>query len=447
MSVSDPLLKKLKGHILELRSRSETVRDGHPRLVSLCHTLECIFSKGLKKSSSWFKKSGYWAWIVKIPILTANQRINPILMMTIDSVKECKKTQSSLGKGRHFIRMSLVKRVLTVPVQILAKDKQLANTWYAENESILGDEILIEILQSLLFELTEVTFSLQLHNASFLDICWELPVYKEYELVPCNDLGINIQTCDGYPVVVSVEPNSVSAEDDKIVPGDVLDEMCGKTLKGSGKGMVQILFSEVRGYPVYISVMKFYDAEGNIFEPIGCLLRQLGVEPDRKKVDIGMEEETHFGPDRMPPEAILEEDEADEVPVHHTENRATYVVKYLGSMALGKDGRVDRIEDGVGFALSHCNEIKDVVIELGEKEITVSSKDTGEVLFQYLFTEISSCGRRIDAKEYFAFNAGETYCSFAQNFQCHVFQASGEEEVRVILCTIAQGFERTHLMT
>uniref|UniRef100_A0A8D0GTF7 Uncharacterized protein n=1 Tax=Sphenodon punctatus TaxID=8508 RepID=A0A8D0GTF7_SPHPU len=43
---------------------------------------------------------------------------------------------------------------------------------------------------SLMLVVTEMNFSLDLQNSSFLDESWLLPVYLTYETVPCRELGM-----------------------------------------------------------------------------------------------------------------------------------------------------------------------------------------------------------------------------------------------------------------
>lgn len=449
MSVSDPLLKQLKAFVLTLRSKDELVTDSHQLLQQLCETLEDILRKGLKENGSWFgsSKTEFWFWITKLPTLQA--RLSPWLQMSIAAVKKSKKIKLYRGYGRQFIRTALKNKVLVETVQLMIQHSEFAGKWYCDTHSILGNEILIEILKSLLLELQEVQFQLQLKNASFLDITWEMPMYKQYELVPSDDLGFDLRTVQGYPIVTQIDPNSVAGEDNKVVVGDVLDEMCGQCLRGVSKSGVYFIFNQHEGLPIQLYVIKGMNKDGNAYRPIARLLEEadLGVlSPGTPTSSHGKMSWGEFE-DRPPPESILPEDIEDEVPVHDSEGRAKYVTVYLGNAYLGKDGRVNMIEHGVADMLAKDMTKRNVMLELGEKELTVTDIDTKEQVFQHLYTEISACGRRTDALKYYAFISGETYCSFAKEFYCHVFEASTEDEAKVILCTIAQGFERTHLMT
>ncbi|XP_033749237.1 uncharacterized protein LOC117333925 isoform X2 [Pecten maximus] len=444
MSVSDPLLRELKGIVLELRTKNEVVCDRTPTLLKLSKNLEEIFRKGLK-NPGWFGKCDYWTWISKLTNIS-KQRNNPILSMVIDSVKESKKVFSSCGRGRLFIRSALVKKVLAVPVQLLAKDHQLAQEWYTNN-SILGDEILVEIFQSLLFELTEVPFQLQIKNASFLDNTWDLATYKKFEFVPCDDLGLHVQLVQGHLLVVSVEPGSVVEEDGKISPGDVLDELYKQPLKNNKIAYAHNLLQKYHGLPVHMGVVKYQDSEGNLYQPIIPLLGECGIDPLSIGGSSSWQDQTNtLNGNRKPPHAILEEEEDTEIPVHGSDGGALYEASYLGHAILGKDGRVQRIEDAVALVLKCNKKQRRVKLDLREKEIYVSDLTEDKLVLQHAYTAISACGRRTDALTYIGYIAGETTCSLAKDFVCHVFEMKNDEEARLALCTMAQGFQRTHLL-
>lgn len=130
MSVSDPLLKKLKGFVLEFRTNDIVVTDDNENLAKLCCVLEEIFQKGIKKSK-WFDKSDYfWPWVAKIPSFS-KERCNPILSMVIDTVKESKKVTLDLGRGRLFIRSALMK-----------KSSDCASTNYRQKQTISNGGVL-----------------------------------------------------------------------------------------------------------------------------------------------------------------------------------------------------------------------------------------------------------------------------------------------------------------
>lgn len=234
------------GHVIALRTETDPVTDFHPHLRPLCQTLELILRKGIKgeyQESGFFllflflqfyfslshddwhsllgnasllglTKRDYWHWIESLLcIRNVNSRVNPALEIILQAVKKCQKVISAQGRGRIFLRLALQKKVLPVPIEILAKNPLLAENCYDTRVSILGNEILTEILLSLLFEITEIKFRLNTKCVSFLDETWDIPVYKELELVPCSDLGIEVHHMDGRVVVASVDKDGVASED------------------------------------------------------------------------------------------------------------------------------------------------------------------------------------------------------------------------------------------
>ncbi|XP_014665008.1 PREDICTED: uncharacterized protein LOC106807235 [Priapulus caudatus] len=382
MSVSDPLLKRFKGLVLLLRNEKEPIRDHNSFLQQFSETLEEIFRRGLKHfvflaepgAIFGFNKRDYWNWIESLPDVLNVQTINPALTLAVSTVKNCKKVKTNQGRGRLFIRFALARKSLHLPVKYIHTNTTLLEYWYDPNSSIIGNEILSEIFLSLLEETKQIIFNLNIKNSSFLDETWTIPVYKQFEFVPCRDLGIHLSYIKGRAVVAAVDIGSVAAEDNKIETGDVLDELYGVSLNGVRKGQLQTITADFSRF------------------------------------------------------------------------RANYLVKYVGRVDVGEYGGVAVIENGIQEVLRNASDIEkqEVYFELGETDVTVTLKNSCKVLLKHSYTEISSCGRRVDSVDFFAYIAGETSCSLAKKFVCYVFEAACDEESKTILCAIAQGFGRTH---
>lgn len=464
MSVSDPLLKQLKALTLDFRLSKGIVNDKSEKLEPFCEILEKIFRKGLKQNGGWFSKTDYWCWIYKLLDSPTSQRINPIFSMVTDIVKESKKVCNLQGRGRLFIRYALVKKVLGVPVELLMKNRQMAEIWYHPEHSILGNEILSEIFISLLFEITEIRFLLNLKNASFLDETWGLPVYKEYELVPCDDIGMTVQYLVGRTLVRNVAPGSVAEEDGKIGCGDVLDELFGVSLRDASKSKVQYILRQNSGWPIRLAVTKCHTSDGCIYPPIEELMVLANLNRDqvnltpvkeipKKKEFKDDDEESADEPDlfhppvergRKPAHALLPFDDTDEIPVHGSDQTACYSVLFIEEVYLGNNGGQDRILDVIGRSMvNYPGKQQSFLLQLGETEVIILTRDQKKIAYRHSFTEISSCGRRTDSLKIFAYIAGETTCSLAQNFICRIFEAETPEEAKIILCAIGQGFDRT----
>ncbi|ESP01431.1 hypothetical protein LOTGIDRAFT_230701 [Lottia gigantea] len=431
MSVTHPLLKILKANILELYTEERVIHDYNLNLAPFCRRLEDIFTLGLKNGNNWFGKPSYWAWINKLP-----QQRNPSFDHTVHFVKDCLKTSTVDGKGRLFLRAALVKKNLDIVIALVKENPVLLETWY-ERDSIIGNEILSEIFISLLEQVKTITFSLNLKNASYLDVTWDIPVYKDYEFVPCEALGIHFIEVEGHMIVLSVDKGSVAAEDGKVQPGDVLDEMFGESLKDVKRGRVQELFQHYKGIPVYVSIIKAREYSGNIYRPLRTALHELSIDP-LKHQDEENSEETNGIDCVKPPHTILEEEETEMTPVHGPDGSASYKVTYIGEYSLGSDGRVERIEDGVLKVLQSNNRKNlSVMIYLSETGIKVRSLSGDEEILNHSYTEVSACGRRTDYLQHFSYIAGETSCNLSKDFVCHVFHASSQELTKVILCAIA----------
>ncbi|KAL8607325.1 hypothetical protein ACOMHN_039475 [Nucella lapillus] len=422
MSVSHPLLKLLKVSVLEVHREVGCIRDTNLKLHPLCQIVEDIFRLGLLRTGSWFNKVDYWNVFLKL-----SRRAGPGVYHVLEFVKESKKTMTDQGRGRLFIRGCLAKNQLACAVRLLKGDQVVVHTHYDPSSSIIRDDILIEIFLSLLEEVQRITFRLNLKNSSFLDETWELAELRDYEFVPCDVLGIQFQSVDGHFLVTDVEKGSVGAEDNKVRVGDILDEIFGHSLKGAKKSKVRELFQLYKGIPVYASFIKAKDSNGHIHRHVAKLLRKADIpivtpaRQRRRAARRGEGESTGAGINRKPVHSLLPEDEQDDMPA---DGRVAFDVVYRGQHCLKSDGRVDRIHDAVGAIVHNPDQME-------------------EKLMEHSYPEVSACGRRTDYMTYFAFIAGETTCNMAKNFQCHVFDTQKSDEAKVILCNIAQGFERT----
>ena len=82
--------------------------------------------------------------------------------------------------------------------------------------SLFTNEDSREFILGVFSLLGNMEFDLKIRNASFLDETWELPVFKQIELVPSHDLGLTIRYVQGRAVVVDLDIHGVAAEDDKV---------------------------------------------------------------------------------------------------------------------------------------------------------------------------------------------------------------------------------------
>lgn len=147
------------------------------------------------------------------------------LSLVVEQTKQNPKVHTFTGRLRLLIRICLVRKCLHMPVEILVrpllqqnafnmsirihesfqydanyKNLQLCSqtriptlaTEFYDLKSILGDDILREILLSVLLQCSKLNFKLNLRNATFLDDTWQMPKCVALQLVPCKNLGISV---------------------------------------------------------------------------------------------------------------------------------------------------------------------------------------------------------------------------------------------------------------
>jgi len=78
------------------------------------------------------------------------------------------------------------------------------------NTSILGDEILREILLSLVRQVDVIKFRLDLENCEFLEDSWTIATRKVATLNTCLELGLKLGHVSGRCVILAVEPGGAA---------------------------------------------------------------------------------------------------------------------------------------------------------------------------------------------------------------------------------------------
>lgn len=436
MSVSDPLLRELKGCVLKLvqTSGSSEITDGNEELQHFCQNLERVFQKGLLRTTSlgFTKISESWYWLEQLASQHRGVAFNYI--SSVNAVKTSQKVVTPTGKLRLLIRTCLVSRCLHVPVEILVRNRQPGSI-YDENLSILGDEILGEIFLSVLLQCSRLQFRLCLYNASFLDDTWLLPQYMKLEFVPCKVLGVCACFVSGKAVIVGIKSDSVAAEDDKIEVGDVLDELNGVHITTSKRGKLSSIMRRASGQPVAVNIIKAHlPLTGDLFPSVIGLLRQAQIDPDELRLQYS---DRH----KQVPRDVREK--MKRVPAAA---RPGFDVTYVGSIDTGKYGDVQQIDSALKRILlkSHGASHHPALFEIQEIGIKVIECSTGKVLQKFSYMEISSCGRSVSIPNHFCFIAGDTSCNTAKTFTCFAFRCNNEEHIHTILQSIGQGFQRTH---
>ncbi|XP_022903455.1 uncharacterized protein [Onthophagus taurus] len=436
MSVSDPLIKDLKGCILNFfeEIKENGINDSNPDLLVFCSTTEKIFSTGLNQihNTLGFIKSinNPWLWLDKI---ASDKAISFTYLNCVEKVRKCKSIQTNLGRLRLLIRLCLSQKCLHIPLEYLITSKKL-NVYYNEN-CIIGDEILSEILLSVFRQVSKIPFHLNVNNNSFLDTSWNMPEVLHVEFVPCDTLGMTVSFSGDKAVIMSIKSNSVASENGNIEIGDILESLNGCLITSSTKNRLRHIFKSAKGRPVTLTIIKAVRGDlKQIYGPILTVLKDVRLDPDILRSRLS--------------ECT---DSNDNLRRKYTGSGLR--VTYMGYVVVGSKGDVKQIDKAVSsvFNPSMNNEAtkyfktrKDVCFELGELGVKCIDLATSEIVTKHSYMEISSCGSVASLPNYFAYIAGDDYCNTAKIFTCYIFFGRSNEMVMTILQSIGQGFHRTH---
>ncbi|XP_014470037.1 PREDICTED: uncharacterized protein LOC106742006 [Dinoponera quadriceps] len=433
MSVSDPLVKELKGWTRKLIEHGTEITDENEDLLSFCKCLENCLHKGLLPclSIGYLKGPSAWHWLEHVA--QKNYSSYSTLSLVAEQTEQNPKVHTSTGRFRLLIRICLVRKCLHMPVEILTRIPTLAAEFY-DLKSILGDDILREILLSVLLQCSKLNFKLNLRNATFLDDTWQMPQCVALQLVPCKNLGISVCFTNEKALIINVDEKSVAAEDNKVEIGDVLDEINESIITGDSKGKLRKIMRKASGQPIMLHIIKYRTKKTReLYEPIVHLIKSSGVESMKSLIQISQSDQVQATKVNQPSEL---------------ENKTLgsgFCVKYCGSVHVGAKGDVKQIEKVI-WSLLKSGEVKQVPVrfECLEIGIKVAREVDDKVICKQSYMEISSCGRTTNIPDYFAFIAGETNCNVATKFDAFVFHHQNENEVQQVLQSLGQGFQRTH---
>ncbi|XP_076169733.1 uncharacterized protein LOC143147901 [Ptiloglossa arizonensis] len=431
MTVSNPLIKELKGWTRRLIECDKEIYDGNIDLPSFCKCLEKCLQKGILmrlNTIDFAKLPDAWYWLEEI----AEKHFSSCCTysLVVEQVKQNPKVHTPSGRFRLLIRTCLMRKCLHMPIEILVRTPLMATDYYDKN-SILGDDILGEIFLSVLLQSSKLNFKLNLRNSSFLDESWHLPECVALELVPCKSLGISVCFTKGKALIVNLDKNSVAAEDDKIEIGDVLDEINGNVITSNTKGQLRKIMKKSMGQPVCLHIIRHRNKETQeVYTPIMHLIRNSGIESMKK---IFKKSEKH------------DDEKTETSKAKNKSLNAGFSVKYCGSIYIGPEGDVKQIERAILQVLK-LEEVKLIPVKFECLEIGIRITEVREdtVICKQSYMEISSCGRTANIPHFFAFIAGDTNCNLATKFDAYVFYHQNENEVQTILQSLDQGFQRTH---
>ncbi|KAM4762165.1 uncharacterized protein ACIQIH_016245 isoform 2-T2 [Cyanocitta cristata] len=437
------------GGVLRLREGSGPCTDTSPHLVSLCQLLESILRKGLRQPAWGFRRRDYWHWLEQLPTGTSG-RPTP-LSISIRRAGGCERTRTAQGRGRYFLRLALQGKVLAVAVRQLAQTPRLLE-FYDPGSSILGSEDLREPFLSLLLVLTEIDFSLDLQNCSFLDESWLLPVCCTYETVPCRALGMVLRYVDGRVFVTKVLPESQAEVDEVVLAGDILDEINGCSLRYACPGQVGgdrglggppvlppcspllpppslqagAVLQSLKGQPLSFRLLRWRWHNGAVFEPLLPYLKAL------------KEKEPQFQLQHSP------RHRGEGEPRQLQGGRLLYNLRYLGQTSVGTFGGKEVLEGAIPAVLERDLAAREVLFDVKEAEVLVQEKASSKLLCRHPYPSISCVGRCTWSPRIFAFCVVSSPESpDGSTFDCLVFASSSEQECEEIIGRIAAGFKHT----
>ncbi|XP_055509989.1 uncharacterized protein si:ch211-250n8.1 isoform X2 [Leucoraja erinacea] len=234
MSRKEPLLGALKACILNIQADKDPITDGHPQLTSLCDILEIILRKGIRQPVLGLWRRDYWHWMEQLPQQDTCSRL-PQLSMALEKTLACKRTLTAQGRGRYYIRQAMNRKIMAVTIHHLLHTPRLLE-WYDRESSVLTNECFAEPFLSLLLVLSQMKFTLDLENSSFLDESWLLPVCEMYNTVPCRELGMVLWYTGGRIFVTEVIAGSQAEADECVQAGDIIDEINGVALRNAKGG-------------------------------------------------------------------------------------------------------------------------------------------------------------------------------------------------------------------
>ncbi|XP_068269402.1 uncharacterized protein [Nyctibius grandis] len=423
MAGKEPLLSALKGGVLRLREGRGPCTDASPHLASFCQLLESILRKGLRQPAWGFRRRDYWHWLEQLP--TGDGGRPTPLSTSIQKAGGCAKARTAQGRGRYFLRLALQGKVLAAAVRQLAQTPRLLE-FYDPVSSVLGNEELLEPFLSLLLVVTEMDFSLDLQNCSFLDESWLLPVCITYETVPCRALGMVLRYVDGRVFVTEVLPESQAEVDEVVLAGDVLDEINGWSLRNAYSGQAGDVLQKLKGQPLSFCLLRWRWHDGGVYEPLLPYLKVLKEKEPRFQLQHGPRCRGEGEPQRLQGDRLL------------------YNLWYLGQTSVGKYGGKEVLDWAIPTVLERHSAAREVLFDVKEAEVLVQEKTSSKLLCRHPYPTIACVGRCVGSRSVFAFCVATSLENpDGSTFDCLVFAASSEEECEEIIGRIATGFQHT----
>lgn len=396
--------------------------DDNALIAPFCETVELIFRRGLKRGLAiiGLKECDYWNCLEGFLTSTkVDKGIPASVRSTISIIQQSEKVHNAIGRGRLFIRISLAKGLLATTIEFLLLNRKFLRYWYNETTPFL-DQNHTECIIGIVKTLNHIQFNLKLTNCSFLHEDWIIPEIIKLELVPCNRIGLTVCCVSGKCIIADVEQGSI-AKEYGVTSGDCFDEMCGLNVSEKLSGQMSAIMKANKGQPINAVIIKGKFKDGRWFFPLQRRFKLTGISK-------------------------AEESSAKDTIQPTTRSRSTFEVSYVSTVDVGKDGSSRIVQDGIKKALeTDATTLTEraIRITLAERDIILVAKDNDKCIGKFSYTETSSCGLGDSNSHIFGFITGDTTCSFANKFICHVFRSHSPIVAQEIITGIGKGFNRT----
>ncbi|XP_032900303.1 uncharacterized protein LOC116988012 isoform X1 [Amblyraja radiata] len=423
MSRKEPLLGALKACILNIQADNDPITDGHPHLTSLCDILEIILRKGIRQPVLGLWRRDYWHWMEQLPQQDTCSRLTQ-LSMALEKTLACKRTRTAQGRGRYYIRQAMNQKIMAVTIHHLLHTPRLLE-WYDRESSVLTNECFAEPFLSLLLVLSQMKFTLDLENSSFLDESWLLPVCEMYNTVPCRELGMVLWYTGGRIFVTEVIAGSQAEADECVQAGDIIDEINGVALRNAKGGEAQTVLQKLRGKPLSFRMIHWKWHDGSVYRPMLPHLQLMQKEFPDFQLRYDTKSNKEMSEDRLQDDRLL------------------YSLRYLGQVNIGMYGGKEVLDEGIEKVLQQNLVPQEVLLDVKETEV-ISMENSTQVLFHHHYPEIASVGQRLDRQALFAYCvAVSPETPQTTSFDCLVFESNSVKDATEIVSRIAAGFRNT----
>ncbi|XP_038646138.1 FYVE and coiled-coil domain-containing protein 1-like [Scyliorhinus canicula] len=165
------VVKDLQDSIQELCKEQERnqqpITDANPVLYRLCMKLEYLLQYDQKEKKDIFgNQKDYWDYIC---VSLNSHKCGTDALKCINHTTRLK---TSMGKGRAFIRYSLVQQQLADLLQLCFLNQDVASNWYYARNPFLSERLRSDITEQL-YSLNGINFDLALEGVD-LDTAWPL---------------------------------------------------------------------------------------------------------------------------------------------------------------------------------------------------------------------------------------------------------------------------------